>query len=286
MEVRLSYQRFAYDRTPSTLGYDLGQTRARLGGAHNQVLFRDPTMIVNGFDLANTFNSNGAGSVILARNDNYRAAGTITHFAGKHTVKFGAEFLRMLHNYTQTNTPSGTFTFNPDLTAANAISTSGGGAGLATFLLGYPSSGSITTPALVAGQQLYPPVFVNDDWHITPKLTLSIGLRWEHSGPWTERFDRLSYFDPTRPNAVLAANGMNVLGNIALVNSADNSYRSNIYPKWGQLAPRTGFAYQITPKTVFRGGYGIFWLPNDVAWDYSPNNDPLNTLSTPIIPAV
>ena len=79
---------------------------------------------------------------------------------------------------------------------------------------------------------------------------------------------------------------MNVLGNIALVNSADNSYRSNIYPKWGQLAPRTGFAYQITPKTVFRGGYGIFWLPNDVAWDYSPNNDPLNTLSTPIIPAV
>jgi hypothetical protein len=79
---------------------------------------------------------------------------------------------------------------------------------------------------------------------------------------------------------------MNVLGNIALVNSADNNYRSNIYPNWGQLAPRTGFAYQITPKTVFRGGYGIFWLPNDVAWDYSPNNDPLNTLSTPIIPAV
>jgi hypothetical protein len=77
-----------------------------------------------------------------------------------------------------------------------------------------------------------------------------------------------------------------VLGNIGLVNSADNNYRSNIYPDWGQLAPRAGFAYQITPKTVFRGGYGIFWLPNDVAWDYSPNNDPLNTLSTPIIPTV
>jgi hypothetical protein len=52
------------------------------------------------------------------------------------------------------------------------------------------------------------------------------------------------------------------------------------------LAPRTGFAYQITPKTVFRGGYGIFWLPNDVAFNTSPNNDPLNTLSTNIIPTV
>jgi hypothetical protein len=243
-------------------------------------------MIVNGFDTASTFSSNGAGSVILSRNDNYRAAGTLTHITGKHTVKFGAEFLRILHNYTQTNVPSGTFTFNPDLTAANAISTSGSGAGLATFLLGYPTSGNVDTPALIAGQQLYPAVFINDDWHITPKLTLNIGLRWEHAGPWTERFDRLSFFDPTRPNAVLGARGMNVLGNIGLVNSPDDSYRSNIYPNWGQLAPRTGFAYQITPKTVLRGGYGVFWLPNDVAWDYSPNNDPLNSLSTPITPTV
>ncbi len=287
MEVRLSYQRFVYDRTPSTLGYDLGQLGAAWAPLNSQVLFRDlPVMVVNGFDTANTFNSQGAGSVILSRNDNYRAAGTLTHLTGKHSVKFGAEFLRILHNYTQTNVPTGTFTFNPDLTAANAISTSGSGAGLATFLLGYPSSGNISTPALVAGQQLYPAVFINDDWHITPKLTLNIGLRWEHAGPWTERFDRLSFFDPTRPNAVLAAKGMNVLGNIGLVNSPDDSYRSNIYPNWGQLAPRTGFAYQITPKTVLRGGYGVFWLPNDVAWDYSPNNDPLNTLSTPIIPTV
>ena len=287
MEVRLSYQRFVYDRTPSTLGYDLGQLGAGWAPLNNQVLFRDlPVMVVNGFDTANTFNSQGAGSIIIDRNDNYRAAGTITHLTGKHTVKFGAEFLRMTHNYTQTNTPSGIFTFNPDLTAANGISTAGSGAGLATFLLGFPSSGSISTPALVAGQQLYPAVFVNDDWHVTPKLTVNIGLRWEHAGPWTERFDRLSFFDPTRPNAVLAARGMNVLGNIGLVNSADNNYRSNIYPNWGQLAPRAGFAYQITPKTVFRGGYGIFWLPNDVDWDYSPNNDPLNILSTPITPSV
>lgn len=287
MEVRLSYQRFIYDRTPSTVGYDLGQLGAGWAPLNNQVLFRDlPVMVVNGFDTSNTFNSQGAGSIIIDRNDNYRAAGTVTHLTGKHTLKFGAEFLRLTHNYAQTNVPSGTFTFNPDLTAANAITTAGSGAGLATFLLGFPSSGNVGNVNLVAGQQLYPAVFANDDWHVTPKLTLNIGLRWEHSGPWTERFDRQSFFNPHQPNAVLAAQGINVAGNIGLVNSPDDSYRSSIYPNWGQLAPRAGFAYQITSKTVFRGGYGIFWLPNDVAFNTSPNNDPLNTLSTNITPTV
>ncbi|HEY3938560.1 MAG TPA: carboxypeptidase-like regulatory domain-containing protein [Bryobacteraceae bacterium] len=287
MEIRLSYQRFVYDRTPETLGYDLSQLGPGWANLNSQVSFRDiPVPVVNGFDQANTFNSQGAGSVIVDRNDNYRAAGTITKIAGNHTFKFGAEFLRMLHNYAQTNTPTGLFTFNPDLTAANAISTAGSGAGLATFLLGFPSSGSASTPALVAAQQLYPAVFGNDDWHVTPKLTLNLGLRWEHAGPWTERFDRLSFFNPTQPNSVLAAAGINVLGNIDLVNSPNDTYRSNIYPNWGQLAPRAGLAYQITSKTVFHAGYGVFWLPNDVAWDYSPNNDPINSLGTPYLATV
>jgi hypothetical protein len=286
MEVRLSYQRFDYNRIPETLGYDLTQ----LGwpsSLNSEVSFRDlPVPVINGFDLANTFGSQGTGSVIIDRNDNYRAAATITKIAGNHTFKFGGEFLRMTHNYAQTNTPTGLFDFNPDLTAQNAINTAGSGLGFASFLLGYPSSGSASTPALVAGQQLYPAVFANDDWHVTPKLTVNLGLRWEHAGPWTERYNRLSFFDPTQPNSVLAASGINALGNIDLVASANDTYRSNIYPSWGQLAPRAGLAYQIKSKTVFHAGYGIFWLPNDVAWDYSPNNDPINSIGTPYLATV
>ncbi len=160
----------------------------------------------------------------------------------------------MTHNYAQTNNPTGTFTFNPDLTGNNGSSPlSTTGAGLATFLLGYPSSasGGAPTPALVAGQQFYAALFANDDWHVTPKLTVNLGLRWEHAGPWTERFDRLSFFNPSQANSVLAARGINnVPGNIDLVNSQDDTYRSNIYPNWHQLAPRFGFAYQLAPKTV------------------------------------
>ena len=283
MEVRLSYQRFNYDRTPSTLGYDLTQ----LGwpaSLNSEAIFRDlPVPVINGFDTNGTFGSQGAGSVIIDRNDNYRAAATLTKIAGKHTVKFGGEFLRLTHNYAQTNTPTGFFNFDPSMTAANGLNTATGGLGLATFLLGYPTGGSANSPALVAAQQLYPAVFVNDDWHATSKLTVNIGGRWEHSGPWTERYNRISFFNPTAPNSVLLARGIVQPGDLQLVKSQTDTYRSGIRPKWSQFAPRTGIAYQLRQKTVFHAGYGLFWLPNDVAWDTSPNNDPLNGYSTPVL---
>ncbi len=286
MEVRLSYQRFSYNRVPETIGYDLTQ----LGwpsALNTEAVFRDlPVPVINGFDTNNTFGSQGAGSVIIDRNDNYRAAGTVTKIAGNHTLRFGAEFLRLTHNYAQTNVPTGYFNFNPDLTAANANNTAGSGLGLATFLLGYPSGGSASSPALIAAQQFYPAVFANDDWHVTPKLTVNVGIRWEHAGPWTERYNRISFFNPTAPNSVLSAAGLNVPGNIELVDSSANGNRSAINPDWKQFAPRTGIAYQATQKTVVHAGYGLFWLPNDVAWDASPNNDPINSQPTPVLESI
>ena len=280
LEVRLSYQRFNYNRTPETLGYNLTQIGWPASLNTQAAFLALPVPVINGFDTAGTFGSDGAGSVIIDRNDNYRAAATLTEISGNHTFKFGGEFMRMTHNYAQTNDPTGSFNFNPDLTAANAINTAGSGLGLATFLLGYPSSGNASSPALIAGQQFYPALFANDDWHITPKLTLNLGVRWEHAGPWSERYDRLSYFNPTQNNSALAAAGINVPGNIDLVNSGGYGGRSNIRPDWKQFAPRVGLAYQLTQKTVLRGGYGIFWLPNDVAADYAPNSDPINSFTT------
>ena len=179
METRVSYQRFNYDRTPETLGYDL--TQLGWPAANNtQAVFRDlPVPVINGFDTNNTFGSQGAGSVIIDRNDNYRVASTVTKIAGKHTIQFGGEFMRMTHNYAQTNVPTGIFNFNPDLTAQNAFNTGANpGLGLATFLLGYPSGGNASSPALVAAQQYYPALFVNDVFHVTPKFTFNACLRW------------------------------------------------------------------------------------------------------------
>jgi Carboxypeptidase regulatory-like domain/TonB dependent receptor len=286
LDVHLSYQRFAYNRIPETLGYDLTQ----LGwpsSLNSEVTFRDlPVPVINGFDTAGTFGSQGAGSIIIDTNDNYRGAAALTKIVGNHTFKIGTEIMRLTQNYAQSNIPSGIFNFNSDLTASNGLNPVNGGLGLGTFLLGYASSGSLGSPALVAGTQWYPAVYFNDDWRVTPKLTLNLGVRWEYVAPWTERDNRLSYFNPTMNNSVLAAAGLNVPGNVSLVNTGNDPYRSNILPNWKQYSPRVGAAYQITPKTVFHAGYGIFWLPNDVGSAYAPSGDVLNTYTTPYLSTV
>jgi hypothetical protein len=287
LDVHLSYQRFAYDRTPSSLGFDLSSIGWPASLNSQATFLALPLPVINGFDSAGTFGSQGAGSVIIDRNDNYRGAATLTKIVGNHTFKFGTEIMRLTQNYAQTNVPTGIFNFNPDLTSLDSgFDTSVGGLGLASFLLGYPSSGSAGSPALVAGTQWYPAVFANDDWRITRKLTLNLGVRWESVAPWTERHDRLSYFDPTLNNSVLSAAGINLPGNVSLVNTGRDPYRSNILPNWKQYAPRVGAAYQITQKTVFHAGYGIFWLPNDVGSSYAPSGDPINTYSTPYLASV
>ncbi len=107
LELRGSYQRFSYDRTPETLGYDVTQ----LGwpaSLNTQATFRAlPIPVINDFDTFSTFSSQGAGSVIVDRNDNYRAAATLTKIAGNHTLKFGGEFLRMTSQLCADEHPDG-----------------------------------------------------------------------------------------------------------------------------------------------------------------------------------
>ncbi len=286
MNIEASYQRFSYDRTPLTMGYDLTQ----LGwpaSLNSQVAFRDlPVPCISGYDPAGLFCSQGAGSVIIDRNDDDRIAGSITKIAGSHTMKFGGEFLRTTHNYAQTNTPTGIFNFDQGFTSVDPLKPAGTGNSYASFLLGYPSGGGASTPALVAGQQLYSGIYAQDDWKVTKKLTLNLGLRWEHDGPWTERFNRLVYFQPTTPNPILQNAGLAYNGSIGLVDSAGYGNRSAILPDWKQFAPRVGAAYQLMSHTVIRMGYGVFWLPNDVAWDYSPNNNPVNSIGTPFVSSI
>jgi hypothetical protein len=98
-------------------------------------------------------------------------------------------------------------------------------------------------------------------------------------GPWSERYDRLTVLLPDAKNE-LGPPGLNLTGKIGLVNSADSSSRTNT--KRGNLwSPRFGVAYRMNDKTVLRGGYGIFWLPNDVRWNISPNNDIVSSFNNP-----
>jgi Carboxypeptidase regulatory-like domain len=286
LDIRFSYLRYTLQRTPLLTNFDLTSIAMPESLQASVQFHTAPPMNISGFDPAGIFSSNGLGSLIKNFNDNERVAGTLTKFLGNHAFTFGGEFLRQTLNYIQTNNAGGSFTFNNSFTAANPT-TAVGGAGLASFLLGYAASGSIAFDNMTAGQQLYPAVFANDVWHAGARLTLNLGLRWEDNRPWTERHNRLSYFDPSATNPILLAAGLgNVPGALELVASSTRSSRSNVNNYLAQFSPRVGLSYELSPTTVVSAGYGIFWLPEDVVNGLEPNNDIVNSGNTPFVSSI
>jgi len=283
-DFRIGWLRFIYDRTPESLGVDL-TSFGWPASLNRQVAFQHiPTPCVQGY--TDVFCTNGTGSTIIARNDNQSFAASLTRITGRHTLKFGGEARRLPHNYAQSNNPSGFFNFNNLFTAVNPFAPAGTGIGFASFMLGYGADGNINTPALVAGMQRYQGYFINDTFQVNRRLTLNYGLRWELPSPWTERFDRLVVFQPDVQNPLTRATSLAPRGNVALVNSPDRSDRLLEERHWKLFAPRLGFSYRFAEKTVVRGGYGIFYLPNDVAFSTAPNGSPVNTLATPWVSTI
>jgi hypothetical protein len=173
---------------------------------------------------------------------------------GKHTIKTGIDLRVQLRNNYQPGAVSGQFTFTRAL-SGNPQDTSGStGFGLATFLLGAVSGGSLNTSLSRADGFWYYGAFVQDDYRVSPRLTLNLGLRYDVITAPTDRFDRYSNFNPTAVNPVTGAPG--VL-QYAGVDFGRQAYDTN-YDNFG---PRAGFAWDILGDghTVLRGGYGILY---------------------------
>jgi len=183
--------------------------------------------------------------------------GHFTWVRGNHTIKSGVDFTFMAFNVNRPERPSGLFNFTRAFTQGPLPSTTGttSGYGLATFLLGPPTSAQITAdPTLAASQKFYS-FYVNDEWKVRRNLTFTLGLRWEYQTPWTDRFNQLAYFDPNVVEPLSKRNGL-----LRFVGRDGNSrYQSN--PDKNNFAPRVGLAWQFRQNTVLRLGYGVFYYP-------------------------
>ena len=281
LDLRLSWTRFRYDRSPASQGIDLTQFAwpSSLVSQIPENFRHIPTPCVESYGL---FCSQGTGSIIIGRQENAAVLPSLTLIRGRHTFKIGGDVRRLTHNYAQSNTPSGIFDFNSKFTADDPFNPVGGW-GFASFLLGTGSSNrGITTPGLVAGQMIYRAAYLNDQWQVNDRLTLNIGLRWERSGNFSERFDNMTALALDSVNPLAAETGMDLKGQLALVNSDLRKPRTRLDDRHS-FAPRLGIAYRLDDRTVIRTGYGIFWLPNDVAFAVAPNQDVVNTIGTPWI---
>ena len=281
LDIRLNWVRFRYDRSPASQGIDLSQF-AWPDSLTSQIpeAFRHiPTPCVESYSL---FCAQGTGSTIIGRQENYSILPSMTMIRGRHTLKIGGDARRLTHNYGQSNVPSGIFDFNANFTADDPFSPVGG-AGFASFLLGTASSQrGINTPGLVAAQMLYSAAYFNDQWQVNDKLTINLGLRWERSGNFSERFDNIVFLALDAPSPLAQESGLDLKGVLGLVNSPLRDSRTAINDH-NDYAPRVGIAYRLTDSTVIRTGYGVFWLPNDVAFASAPNIMVINTIATPFL---
>ena len=142
-----------------------------------------------------------SGYAIIHRyEDLYQYLGSMTKIIGGHTIKAGAEFRKIQENYYQPNLPGGSFTFNRKQTGLNPLSSSSSqGDGLASALLGFGSSGTVTIDYPTAQSAGYAGAYINDDWRVSRKLTLNFGLRWDADIPRTDRFNRINWLDLSAP---------------------------------------------------------------------------------------
>jgi hypothetical protein len=229
-----------------------------------------PVLNINGYDTFGSATGSWSGT-----NFHYWT-GSATNNRGAHSIRFGFDYRIDQRNNTNYGNVSPSFTFGTGWTNGPLDSDTAPpmGAGFAAFLLGLPTGGSISRNVSPAVQDKLMGLFVQDDWKLSRKLTVTVGLRYERQSPTTERYNRsLRGFDYATANPISAAalanyatspidevpvTSFKTVGGLqfAGVNGVPRQYwNTNTL----NFAPRIGLAYLISPTLVVRAGYGIFY---------------------------
>lgn len=270
LNLRYSYFRYQVDVLPvdygTTTASDVGIPGINLGDPNSSGL---SNFIFNGSKLSGTtiagFPSSGfqfgttigTNAPLHELEQLHQLSPNITKEFGKHEFKFGGDY-RWVVNFRAGSDFSrrGTFTFNStvDTPLGTAIDKSNGKPATSdafeSFLLGLPSE--FQRFEFLGNPKEYEQdvfAFAQDRWRVTPKLTLSLGLRWElYTAPYTNRGNGSNFNIQTGQLMVAGIGGVDRYTNI-------NTRKNN-------FAPRLGVAYQLAPKTVIRAGYGRSFFPN------------------------
>ncbi len=255
IEARFGFDHVLAGKTPPFLGGPSMEARLRIPGL--------PTTP----DLTGGLNSqNISGFSQLGRQTSNPQFQNPTSFdpklnyswiKGRHSIKFGYEFLAIRTEILDVNPLYGedqyTGQFSKPTCAELSLaagctiasnSTAVASYNLADFIFGTPSIINLGNDAVVNLRQHVNSLYAQDDFRVTPKLTLNLGLRWEYATPLFERDNNYSNFDPTTDTMIKATSG--------------SMYdRSLVHPDYHDFGPRIGLAYSIDTKTVVRAGYGI-----------------------------
>ncbi len=270
-DLRAGWQRFREPNVrqhegifdPATLGFAPSVT-ALFSGARYFPLFN--------FDTIRDIGDNLAGNTTHSI---YSFQPTYTRLAGDHSLRAGYD-LRLYHEFNANLerqageyaiTRGSAYTRQQDNSAAQNFQD------VASFLLGFPTGGSIDVNTSRLNNTWYHGMFFQDDWKVSNRLTLNLGLRYDYEGATTESHNRnLRGFDPNaalsisnaaeaayaaRPD-VIAASAWHARGGVLFASDSQPGFWKT---DKNNLQPRLGFAYKWSDKVVVRGGMGIFTVP-------------------------
>lgn len=268
VSFELGFTRLRDSGEPLGLGTDITNLGFPSNFANFQTMKAIPQISITGMTVSDIgFGTSSLGPVGGALLNNITnqssAAGTVTHTRGSHIFKFGGEYRLFRFNGTRPIGGGGNFNFNPGFTQGPdpRAPSPQSGASFASFLLGTPADGSIVRRDTQNFQSYHLAFFLQDDWKVTPQLTVNLGLRWSVEPFLTDRFDRLSFLDFSSPSPVQVPElGRQLVGGLGFVGTNGHS-RQLRETNFNQFAPRIGFAYRPFDTFVIRGGYGIFYLP-------------------------
>ena len=264
---------FAEDRwVPIITTVSQGQGLAAKAGLQNVAADIFPSISIAGA----TGTSIGPGSNARMYEGGYMPSGVISWTKGKHLIRFGGEFNKMYYDGNGWGgIQSGNFNFS-GLATYNPADPSSVGLGSADFLLGDAQSWGATEVPEEGLRNWNFGLFVQDDFKVTPTLTVNLGLRYTGQDGWGEQFHREGGFEPNLLNPAT-----NTLGAAWFGNSSDNQGRVNIQDgDFNNWAPRIGFAWSLHKNWVIRGAYGVFdqmwgsdtYGSGDEAVGYQPTN--------------
>ncbi|HXY13402.1 MAG TPA: TonB-dependent receptor, partial [Terriglobales bacterium] len=197
--------------------------------------------------MGSQYNDFYAANTIILNDD-------VSWVKSRHTYRFGGEFRAMQFNsHPDLGVMSITFdpaqTGNPTAAYASSV-----GSAWASFLLGDVNKASVGTPIDVYGRRKALSLYASDDFKVTSKLVLNLDLRWDYNNPYKEKYGNWSDFDPTLIDPVKG-----IPGALGFLSNGSQSFEKKEY--YLNFAPHVGAAYQVTPKTVLRASFAIFYVP-------------------------
>jgi outer membrane receptor protein involved in Fe transport len=258
----LNYANFGFSRTDrleQNLIPTLGKNLAAQVGLKGVTAVQLPSLLSTGGSPGMTMTPDSADSYFI--DNGYEVDDNLSWMKGRHSLMFGFDLRRLEFNSNQLAYSSGRFLFSPNQTSnlGNPNFDPNSGFSFASAFLGAAGTAWVPTPEDIGLRTRYYAVFAQDDFKATNKLTLNFGLRYEIPTPVVEAHDRLSWMNPSLPNPGAG----NLPGAMEFAGSGPgrtglDTPESTYY---NSFAPRVGLAYHLTPDTVVRAGYGIYYSP-------------------------